>query len=177
LLKVALSDFTPALHDTFHIIDAGDFDSEFSNYQLPKIANGLLWNTSQISTSGAISVFSSLAGDFNQDGKVNAGDISAMLSALADLSGYKTSHTFGDAELNTIGDLDHSGAVTNADLQGLLDLLKSGSGSVTAVPEPDSLSLVASALIIGCAIQCARRRAILTSRIGHSRSLTPMSVE
>ncbi len=59
-----------------------------------------------------------------------------------------------------IGDLDHSGTVTNADLQGLLDLLKSGGGSTTAVPEPALLALIAPALVIGCAIQFARRRRV-----------------
>ena len=61
------------------------------------------------------------------------------------------SHNFGDAELIAIGDLDHSRAVTNADLQGLQDRLIPGSGSVTAVPGPASLSSVVPALIIGCA--------------------------
>jgi hypothetical protein len=44
--------------------------------------------------------------------------------------------------LAAIGDFDNSGAVTNRDIQGLLDLVASqGGGSVTAVPEPPGVDL------------------------------------
>ena len=89
--------FTPALGDAFGIINAANFDSSFSHFLLPKLANGLLWNTSQLSTTGVISVFSGLLGDFNQDGRVNAGDIPVMLAALADLNAYETAHSIGTA--------------------------------------------------------------------------------
>jgi hypothetical protein len=44
--------------------------------------------------------------------------------------------------------LDGDGKVTNADLQGLLNLLKSGGGS-NAVPEPESAWLCLIGLLVG----------------------------
>jgi hypothetical protein len=51
-----------------------------------------------------------------------------------------------DSNVLTIGDINHSGAVTNADVQALLNVLKSGGGSVDPVPEPASIVLMAIAL-------------------------------
>jgi hypothetical protein len=60
---------------------------------------------------------------------VNSADVSAMLTALADLNAFKTNHSLSAADLLAIGDVNHSGSVTNADLQSLLSLLTSGGGS------------------------------------------------
>ncbi len=69
-----------------------------------------------------------------------------MLTALTDLNGYQLAHGLSATDLLTIGDVDHDGKVTNGDVQALLDLLKSGGGSLAAVPEPASLVLLAFAL-------------------------------
>ncbi len=53
------------------------------------------------------------------------------------------------ANLTAIGDFDADSRFTNADMQGLLSLLASGGGSVTAVPEPGTLSLLAVAAGLG----------------------------
>jgi hypothetical protein len=82
-----------------------------------------------------------LLGDFNFDGHVNAADIPAILTALTDLAKFKANNTLTDARLVAIGDLDGSGAFNNADIQALLNLLKSGGGSVVAVPEPAAVWL------------------------------------
>jgi hypothetical protein len=68
-----------------------------------------------------------------------------MLAALADLSAYQTSKNLSGPQLVLLGDIDGDGAVTNADLQSLLDLLKSGGGSAAQVPEPPSIVLMALA--------------------------------
>ena len=71
-------------------------------------------------------------------------DLQAMLKAMTDLNMWKLSYDASDADLLAIGDLDHSGVVTNRDVQGLLNLLASqGGGTTAAVPEPSSLILMA----------------------------------
>jgi hypothetical protein len=82
---------------------------------------------------------------------VDVADISAMESALKDLSAYKASHLFGglpmtDPQLLEIGDLTGDNNLTNADVQGLIVYLAnggaSGGGSVSAVPEPAGFELL-----------------------------------
>ena len=98
-----------------------------------------------------------LPGDFNLDGHVNAADIPAMLTALTDVNHYKTMNGLSDSNVLTIGDINHSGAVTNGDVQALLEKFKSGGGSVDPVPEPASIVLIAIALT-GLAFAVFRRR-------------------
>jgi hypothetical protein len=83
-----------------------------------------------------------LVGDFNQDNHVNTADIPTMLTALTDLNSYKTGKGLTDANLLSVADVNKSGAITNADAQALLTILKSGGGSLSAVPEPPGLLLV-----------------------------------
>ncbi|HTQ40890.1 MAG TPA: polysaccharide lyase family protein [Pirellulales bacterium] len=97
-------------------------------------------------------------GDFNRDGSVDAADIPAMLSALANLASYENTNHLTDAEMLALGDLNGSGSITNADLQTLINLLKSGGGSIDSVPEPPAevlLAIGAGALLL---IYTARQR-------------------
>jgi hypothetical protein len=87
-----------------------------------------------------------LPGDFNRDGHVNAADLPAMLAALTDLNRYKSANSLTNADLLAIGDIDGSGTLTNADLNALIGLLRSGGGSLSSVPEPASIVLLAFAL-------------------------------
>ncbi len=91
-------------------------------------------------------------GDFNRDGHVTSADILAMETALADLNAYKTTNNLDNAGLVAIGDLSGDHAVTNADLQSLLTLLKSGGGSVAAVPEPAAWKLAVLSALISVAL-------------------------
>jgi hypothetical protein len=93
-------------------------------------------------------------GDFNRDGLVNADDIPAMLQALTDLNGYKSSKGISDEHLAAIGDFTNDNKVTNADIQPFLDTF-AGGGSISPVPEPAGCVLVASALGV---FAVARRR-------------------
>jgi hypothetical protein len=85
-------------------------------------------------------------GDFNFDGHVNALDIAAMQSALADQGAYDTLHGLVPANLVGLGDFNGDGKFTNADLQGFLNYLKAGNGSLSSVPEPASLLLLGLAI-------------------------------
>ena len=46
-----------------------------------------------------------------------------MLAALKNLAAYQSQHNLSNVELLTIGDINHDGVVTTADLAGLLNLL------------------------------------------------------
>jgi hypothetical protein len=81
-----------------------------------------------------------------------------MLSALTNLDGYCSNNSLNAAQLLSIGDLDHSGAVSNADLQSLLNLIATaGSGSIAPVPEPATLVLASIGTFVGLC-QFRRRR-------------------
>ncbi len=70
-----------------------------------------------------------------------------MLQALTAGKGYADGNWFATTT-PLIGDVNADGKFTNADLQSLIDLLKTGGGSIAAVPEPAALALGA----LGCAV-------------------------
>ncbi len=136
----ALGAVTPHIGDVFHLLDAGSISGSFSTLQLPSLGGVLAWDSSRLYTTGSLSVFSGLVGDFTQDGVLDAADIQGMLAALADLNSYESQHGLSDFSLLTFGDVNHDGQISNADIQSLLDLM-AGSGSTTAVPEPPAFTI------------------------------------
>jgi hypothetical protein len=82
-------------------------------------------------------------GDLNLDGSASVTDIAAFMTALANLPSYQAAHNLTDDQTLALGDLDGDQKVTNADLQGLIDLLANagGGGTLTSVPEPAGLWL------------------------------------
>jgi autotransporter-associated beta strand protein len=85
-----------------------------------------------------------VTGDFNHDDTISLADIQAMLTALIDLSTYKSANSLSDDDLIAIGDLNGDGKLNNADIQGLLNLVAaSGLGATAAVPEPATVFLAA----------------------------------
>jgi autotransporter-associated beta strand protein len=107
------------------------------------------FNGASILASGEVvpqSLSTRKLGDFTLDGHATAADVPAMLTALTDLGGFQSSHLLSTDDMLNIGDINADGKITNADLQGLLNLLKAGGGSgggTTAVPEPSSILLLA----------------------------------
>jgi hypothetical protein len=83
-----------------------------------------------------------IVGDFNRDGHVTAADVLTMEQALTNLPAYQTTNGLTNAQLLSIGDINDDGMVNNADLQALLNLLKSGGGSTDPIPEPASIVLL-----------------------------------
>jgi hypothetical protein len=106
-------------------------------------------------------------GDFNRDHTTDVSDIQAMMDALKDLKAYKTNNQLTNFDLVAFGDVNQDGVVNNLDLQALSVYLANGgtgdtgfgSGSLTAVPEPQTFSL----LIIGL---------LAFARVAHSSRLS-----
>jgi hypothetical protein len=75
ILSVALiGGFMPAIGSSFNLLDWGTLEGTFSAINLPALATGQ-WDTSQLYTTGVLSVIASpLGGDYNDDGAVDAAD-------------------------------------------------------------------------------------------------------
>ena len=92
-----------------------------------------------------------VSGDFNLDGKLTIADVSAMLSALTNVSSFQSSHNLTNQDLLRLGDLNGDGQVTNADLQPMLSTLANyaqatAGGSLAVVPEPAAIIILLSSL-------------------------------
>jgi hypothetical protein len=176
-LNVSLvNGFTPARLEKFDILDWSSRSGTFSSLALPALSSPLGWDTSNLYTSGTLSIvdLTHLPGDMNFDHQITAADLPLMELALANRAGYETLEQVGDADLAKVGDADQSGTFDNGDLQGLLyELLNGtsfttggapplGSGSSSdgnvpaSVPEPSTMVLMVSAAVLAV-WRCAPR--------------------
>jgi len=65
------------------------------------------WDLSQLYTTGNVTLLSlPKLGDFNNDGHVDAANISAMMAALSDLHCYEAANGLSDFQLLLIGDIN-----------------------------------------------------------------------
>jgi hypothetical protein len=160
-LNVSLiNSFSPAIGNSFHILDWTTLTGTFSTFELQPLT-GKAWDTSQLYTSGTLFVLPN-RGDINRDTHVDIADVSALMTALSDLPTYQGSLT--SAQLAEIADLTNDNLVNNADVQGLIVYLANSAGalpapsggSLAAVPEPPSLILLAIALAAAPALRRAR---------------------
>jgi hypothetical protein len=71
-VSLAVGAPNPRAGDAFDILDFGSANGAFSTFNLPILTAGLVWNTSDILTSGVLKV--DLLGDYNSDGKVDSAD-------------------------------------------------------------------------------------------------------
>jgi T5SS/PEP-CTERM-associated repeat protein len=135
-LSVALvNSFVPSVGNAFDILDWATLSGTFSTIQLPSLAAGLTWNTSQLYTTGTLSVVSiGLPGDFNHNGVVDAVDYVVWRKGL----GTTYSQSVYNIWRAHFGQTAGSGT----------------SAIVNAVPEPAALVL----LITGMLMICAGRR-------------------
>jgi T5SS/PEP-CTERM-associated repeat protein len=150
--------FRPHAGDTFDILDWGALSGSFGALQLPSLNSRIVWDASQLYTTGTLSVQNTFyAGDVNRDSHVDVADVSALMTALSDLSKYQSTNSLTTAQLSLVADLTDDNVVTNVDLQGLIILLAngggSGGGSLTAVPEPSSLALIMLAFVSAVAVR------------------------
>ena len=81
-LKVSLiNGFQPLAGNSFDILDWGTLSGTFSAIQLPTITTGI-WNTTQLYTSGVLSITAGLLGDYNHNGVVDAADYTLWRASL-----------------------------------------------------------------------------------------------
>jgi T5SS/PEP-CTERM-associated repeat protein len=113
--------FAPAAGNSFDILDWGTLSGTFSSIQLPTLAGSLAWNTSQLYTTGVLSVVSpGLPGDFNNNGVVDAADYVVWRKGLG------TTYTKADYD---VWRANFGQTAGNA----------SGASANAAVPEPTTL--------------------------------------
>ncbi len=108
---------------------------------------GLIWTADNNAQTGIAYTF--LKGDFNLDGQVTEADFPVMLTALTNIPTYLATHPLSPAQFIAIADFDGDNALTNRDLQGLLDELAgagSGSGGGSGSGSADSETSAAAAL-------------------------------
>ena len=152
-LNVSLiNNFHPKTGDNFDFLDWHSLSGTFNDVVLPTLGGCIVWNSSQLYTTGNLSVIATYyTGDFNRDGHVDASDILAAMKALTNLTGYESQYAVTAATWPLIADMNGDGLVNNADLQALLDTLKNGGGSTDPVPETKSwvLAFLAFAIVSG----------------------------
>ena len=140
LVVSLINSFNPAAGNSFDILDWGTLSGTFSSIQLPMLAGGLQWNTSQLYTSGVLSInVVGIPGDFNHNGVVDAADYVVWRKGLG------TIYTQSDYDMwrAHFGQTAGSGAA-----------LPSAEPLSAAVPEPSDLAQLVFT-VVGC---CLRRR-------------------
>jgi BNR repeat-containing family member/Dockerin type I domain len=96
-------------------------------------------------------------GDLDFDGTVTNSDLQAMLDALKNVGTFKATNGLSDSELLSLSDVNGDGVFNAADVQSLLGELTAAGGSGSkAVPEPASLVLISTGLLVGLVALCAR---------------------
>ncbi|TWU29946.1 hypothetical protein [Bythopirellula polymerisocia] len=122
-----LPGFSPSAGSSFDILDWGTLNGTFSILTLPSLGAGLSWNTSQLYSTGVLSVASALSADFDHDGDVDGHDF-----LVWQRGGSPNGINSGDLAL----------------WQGQYDTPLTA--PATAVPEPACVSLLAFVAIYVC---------------------------
>jgi autotransporter-associated beta strand protein len=140
--------YAPLVGHSYNILGwGGTRTGQFANVDLPTLGGPLVWDASQLYTTGVLSV--ALAGDYNGNGVVDTADYTVWRDSLGQMGTGLAAD--GDAS-GTIdaGDYNvwklHFGAVSPGIGAG------SGAGatgSASAVPEPNCLLLLLAGCILG----------------------------
>ncbi|QDT69329.1 Arylsulfatase [Planctomycetes bacterium MalM25] len=141
-LIVAASDgFDPAAGDRFDIASGSARSGKFDSYDLPGLVSGLMWQVNY--AADRVQLLVTLAGDYNGDGLVDAGDYTVW----RDAEGQAVDAGVG-------GDGDGDGQVTQADYLIWRDNYGASVPALveaTAVPEPAALTATALGWLIAYA--------------------------
>jgi hypothetical protein len=128
-----INGFTPSAGNAFDLLDWGTLAGTFSSVALPSLGSSLVWDTSQLYTSGMVSVVSALPSDYNGNGAVDAAD-------------YVLWRRGGPLA----NEVDAPGTVNGADYDAWRERFGNtagaGAASSAAVPEPSVLLMVVIAV-------------------------------
>jgi hypothetical protein len=159
-LRVSLiGGFMPSAGQSFDLLDWNFRLGTFDALDLPALAPGLAWNTSQLYSAGVLSVASTtlLTADFDEDSDVDATDLAIWKGAFA---------------LNQLGDADGDNDSDGNDFLMWQQQLGSvpAVAAATAVPEPNMAALAFAGLLTGLLLYrphvLPRRHASLTEFLG-----------
>jgi T5SS/PEP-CTERM-associated repeat protein len=141
VFEISLADgFLPELGSTFNILDFNTILGSFTEMDLPVLEGGLEWNTSQLLVDGTLDVGASrLAGDFNNDGTIDAADFTLWQDNLGLSASALNGNGSGAA---TVVQADYLLWKTNFGLSAA-----TGSEGAAAVPEPTTLLLALLAMV------------------------------
>jgi hypothetical protein len=152
LLKVVAIDlgggaYVPQLGDEFALVASENgFAGIFADFDLPALGSGLEWalvKDDMLLSLAVVEAVVGLAGDYNNDGKVDAADYTVWRNNLA--SGTPLLNE--TASVGTVDQEDYVAWKTNFGAT----LSNNGVGSLGAVPEPgtDCLLIAAAAIRLG----------------------------
>jgi hypothetical protein len=144
-LEVSLLGFAPAAGNSFDILNWTALIGTFDHVVLPVLAAGLTWNTSQLYTNGILSVAAGIAGDYNQNGVVDAADYVVWRKNNNTATTLPNDSTPGTDQTDYVVWRAHFGQTTPG--------AASGSLSDATVPEPTASVL----LMFAAAGWCLRR--------------------
>jgi hypothetical protein len=155
VLRVKLLEgYVPQAGASFDVLDWGSLTGTFSTLSLPALPAPLNWNTSQLYTTGVLSVTAPyLAADFDENGLVDGADLTKWKAGFGTSAG--ATHMQGNAD----GDQD----VDGADFLAWQRQVGAAPPAV-AIPEPGLVGLLA----VGMAAAVATRR-----RVPRGRSRAP----
>jgi T5SS/PEP-CTERM-associated repeat protein len=141
--------FDPQVDDAFpFLVATGGITGRFASVDLPNLAAGKMWHLRYAGTSAALVV--TLAGDYNDDGRVDAADYTVWRDLLG-----STFDPRADGDTNGVID------VADYNIWKANFGMSAGAGSLDfspaiGVPEPTSLSL--AALVLSLLVACQQRR-------------------
>ncbi|MEM9345126.1 MAG: PEP-CTERM sorting domain-containing protein [Planctomycetota bacterium] len=156
---MSIDGFLASDGDSFDIFDFASMSGTFDSINLPSLANGLAWDTSQLYNDGSISVLLEfIVGDMDGDGTLNNDDINSFVMALIDPSAYASTHN--SLNPHDLGDFNNDGILDNLDIFGFVTALTGGEelsaeqatlfeqANLQYVPEPGSLAILTLAGLV-----------------------------
>lgn len=128
-----INGFVPQAGNLFDILDWGTLSGTFATLNLP--GGGLTWNTSQLYTTGTLSV-GGLLGDYNLNGKVDSADYVVWRNTL----GQTGTGLAADGDFNNV--IDAGDFAVFRGHFGETAGMRTGAASNVVVPEPASVLLM-----------------------------------